>query len=498
MQYRTTKTKKGIRYDVVGSYKDPLTGKRKRATVSYYKDSPRLRKQAERDLEDKIYQLVSETEVGYNPRNIVTFGELKDSYIKAWELGVKPKTVEREKLILSRVNELLKDDYLLEKITPFLIKNILTDYVQRYDPMPSSLGHVRSTMNKIFAHGVEYGIIKCSPMGSVKVVASPEKKAVAYKNREKKFLDNHELQAAFELLRKRENPNYYDLAIFLAFSGLRIGEVSALFEEDFDGKWIDVSKSLQYHYLRVDDYYIDSTKTEASVRELQLPRIAIDALNRAIVRSHKFDKFMIEHPAPSFRKSKSIFRTKIGTPITSKNFRMLLNRVEKELLKTCEEKYGFKWTKHLTPHGFRHDNSTMMQDAGLPLKEVSGRLGHRHTETTMIYIHRTRKSQQKAVDALNQIAASEFQVSEIKSWTTKYTDAIYQIIKDNQDTKQVELSLDEFRDGLGLKQSYPARYISGNILPKIKLDLKEEFEGFKIETLRKKRNQVIGYQLSWK
>lgn len=89
-------------------------------------------------------------------------------------------------------------------------------------------------------------------------------------------------------------------------------------------------------------------------------------------------------------------------------------------------------------------------------------------------------------------------MSEIKSWTTKYTDAIYQIIKDNQDTKQVELSLDEFRDGLRLKQSYPARYISGNILPKIKLDLKEEFEGFKIETLRKKRNQVIGYQLSWK
>lgn len=181
MQYRTTKTKKGIRYDVVGSYKDPLTGKRKRATVSYYKDSPRLRKQAERDLEDKIYQLVSETEVGYNPRNIVTFGELKDSYIKAWELGVKPKTVEREKLILSRVNELLKDDYLLEKITPFLIKNILTDYVQRYDPMPSSLGHVRSTMNKIFAHGVEYGIIKYSPMGSVKVVASPEKRQLLTK-----------------------------------------------------------------------------------------------------------------------------------------------------------------------------------------------------------------------------------------------------------------------------------------------------------------------------
>lgn len=49
---------------------------------------------------------------------------------------------------------------------------------------------------------------------------------------------------------------------------------------------------------------------------------------------------------------------------------MLLNQVERELIETCEEKYEFKWTKSLTPHGSHHDNFTIMQDAELPLKEI--------------------------------------------------------------------------------------------------------------------------------
>lgn len=132
------------------------------------------------------------------------------------------------------------------------------------------------------------------------------------------------------------------------------------------------------------------------------------------------------------------------------------------------------------------------------LSFLSKRLELRHIDRTLIYSHRTRKSQQKAVAALNRIAESDFQVSEIKSWTTKYSDAVYQFVKKNQISKRITLTIDEFRNEVGLKKSYSLRYISGNTLPKVTIDLKEEFEGFKIETLRKKRNQVIGYQLSWK
>lgn len=179
-------------------------------------------------------------------------------------------------------------------------------------------------------------------MSSVRVTVSQKKRKQARENREKKFLENHELQAALDVLSRREN----DLSLFLAFSGLRIGEVSTLFEEDFDGEWIDISKSLQYHDLKADEFYIDTTKTGASERELQLPKVAIGALNRAIERSRKIDEHFAKNPSASYRKSKSIFRTSFGTPITSQNFRQLLGRVEKELIETCEKRYGFKWKKH--------------------------------------------------------------------------------------------------------------------------------------------------------
>lgn len=51
----------------------------------------------------------------YSIDEIKTFGELRDDYLRTWEVGVKPRTVKREKFVLQRLTELVRDDYLLEK-----------------------------------------------------------------------------------------------------------------------------------------------------------------------------------------------------------------------------------------------------------------------------------------------------------------------------------------------------------------------------------------------
>lgn len=160
---------------------------------------------------------------------------------------------------------------------------------------------------------------------------------------------------------------------------------------------------------------------------------------------------------------------------------------------------GLNGKNTFTPHGFRHDNSTMLQDSGFPLKEVSGCLGHRNTETTLIYSHRTKKSQQNAVDALNKIAENEFQIKAIKSWSSKYSPLVYDLINEKKDAedKKVELSICDFRRILGIKDSYPPRYISANILPRITKDLQAMFHNFKIETLKNEKIYVKGYVLTW-
>ena len=86
--------------------------------------------------------------------------------------------------------------------------------------------------------------------------------------------------------------------------------------------------------------------------------MACDAILRAILRSEEFDRYAIENPCEAFTFSESVFRTEYGSPITSHSFREVLAHVETDLIKNCEDRYGFKWTKHVTPQSFRHMHIT--------------------------------------------------------------------------------------------------------------------------------------------
>jgi integrase len=413
MYYETRLTKKGKkRFVILEDYTDPLTGKKKRASVSYHLDTSRARKQAERDLQDKIDEIVGATKRRFDGKTFLTFAQLRDDWLETWQAGVKPTTIKREILVIRRLSEIIADDYLLENITPLLVKNALMTYAEKYDSSPSSLQHIKSTFNKIFDHGVLYDVIPFSPTKAIKLTASPEKRKAERERREAKFLEPFEIVAFLDELNKRRNKNYYDLALFLLFTGLRIGEAGALTLQDFDfnARTVEISKSLQSHDLRIDDFYLDSTKTINSERTVLLPEIAIQAVKRVVERNRQFDEYMELHPAKSYRHSDFIFRTEYGAPITSHNFREVLGRVETALKEHSKERYGFEWKKHVVPHSFRHMQITYLQsgDAGdvIALKEVMGRVGHVNPETTMVYTHRTKTEQEKSVRLLDNFAKS--------------------------------------------------------------------------------------------
>jgi integrase len=204
-------------------------------------------------------------------------------------------------------------------------------------------------------------------------------------------------------LRKRRHQTYYDLALFMIGTGCRIGEAAALTEADidFENRLVTIDKSLQYHDLRVDEYYEDTTKTEAGERVEELPGFAIDAVKRVIARNKAFDEHMADFPADAFHASKSLFRTEYGSPITSHSFREILTRINKSLTKHCQEWYGFEWTKNAIPHGFRHIHiSVLRDDPTISLKEVQKRVGHVRAETTDGYTHTLDENQDKSVEAI--------------------------------------------------------------------------------------------------
>ena len=89
MFYRRKENKKGqVRFEVGERYKDPLTGKWKATTVSYYKDTSRARKQAELELKDKIERMTHVKNMIFGTKSIKTFGDLKRDWLETWGTSV--------------------------------------------------------------------------------------------------------------------------------------------------------------------------------------------------------------------------------------------------------------------------------------------------------------------------------------------------------------------------------------------------------------------------
>ncbi|MFQ6578730.1 tyrosine-type recombinase/integrase [Enterococcus casseliflavus] len=418
MYFEERKNKNGESFYVaVERYIDPLTGKKKRASVVYRTNTVRARRQAERELVDKIDDLISRKQDYFQGKSMLTFCDLKNSWFDVWRTTVKPQTVKREEFVIDRLSELIADDILLEKITPLLIQNCLNEYREKYHSTHSTMQHIKCTLNKIFDYGNLHNAITFSPSRVVKLSATVEEKRAKKSRLEKKFLDEREVKVLLSELKGRRNQNYYDLALFLIGTGCRIGEASALTESDidFENHLITIDKSLQAHNLRVDDFYLDTTKTEAGERVEQLPGFVIQALKRVIERNKQFDKHMENFPSEVFRKSDFLFRTEYGAPITSHSFREILGRVNKVLQVECQEKYGFEWTKNAVPHSFRHIHITVLRnDPTVPLKEVQARVGHVQVETTNGYTHLMSDSQEKSVEAISRFI-EKMAVSESKA-----------------------------------------------------------------------------------
>lgn len=395
-------------YLVSNRFTDPLTGKRKRVSVSFKSNTPRAKNQAIRELDQKIADKLAELQgTQKEKRETYTFGELRRDWFDTWEPTVKPQTVKREKLVIRRLSKIIKDDILVKNITPLLLKKCLDRYKEDYEAAFTSMQHIKSTLNKIFDYAVLYNYLPFSPAQNVKM-ATPIADKVAKKERlEQKFLDEREVRVLIQELRKRRNPAYYELFLFLIGTGCRIGEAGALTVDDvdFDRRLVSIQKSLQTHDLRVDDYYQDTPKTAAGERIEELPEFSIAAIKRCIQRNKAIDASHKETPSDAYHFSEAIFRTEYGSPISSHAFREVLGRINVYLCKHCETVYGFKWTKNAVPHSFRHIHiSVLRNDPSMELKEVQERVGHVMEETTANYTHLLTHSQKKSVSVISKFA----------------------------------------------------------------------------------------------
>jgi integrase len=144
---------------------------------------------------------------------------------------------------------------------------------------------------------------------------------------------------------------YATFVLFLAITGLRVGEASGV-------RWSDIENSELHVRRRVYEGKVGEVKTKSSLRILPLPQELIDRMR-------------------TLESGEYIFQTRAGTPLNPKN---AAHRHFRPVLRELGIHLG-GW------HDFRHTFTTISLKE-YPLKAVSKALGHANTKvTTDVYQH---------------------------------------------------------------------------------------------------------------
>ena len=173
------------------------------------------------------------------------------------------------------------------------------------------------------------------------------------------------------------------------YTGVRPGEAMALKFKDIKNGYITISKTINSHGNRE----LGTTKTNSSNRTIRIDKVLErDLLNLKNIYSKKYefnDDFFV------FGGIKPLSATTI-------------NRRKK---KACEKAN----IRPITLHQFRHSHATFLLQKGIMVNEVSKRLGHSKTSTTLdIYSHTDLTQEKRVFDTLNSVRFNIFTTMKYK------------------------------------------------------------------------------------
>lgn len=338
--------------------RNPKTGK----NVYRKRQGFTTKKQAQIALADLLKDI--EENGLFNENKVMTFKDLYDMWLKQHRLNVKPSTIATNRRFVEGHVLPHLGDMKLDDITVVYCQKLVNEWYEEYKQYP----YFRKVTAQIMRYGEAMEIMKGNPMAKTIL---PRKKE---EDKKLQYYTKEELQHFFECL--EQYGNYKQLAFFraLAFTGCRKSEILSLQWEDIDlfNKTVSIGKT-----LAIDenlDIIIQTPKTSSSVREISLDDETIKILSRwrSIQREEYFQMG---------------FNTTSDKQFVFTNIRneLYYPQIVNDWLKYLIKKYKLP---KITPHNFRHTHASLLLQAGIPVKEVSERLGHKDIKITLeIYSH---------------------------------------------------------------------------------------------------------------
>lgn len=341
--------------------KNPNTGK-----YEYISKSGFARKSDAKNHAEMVERQIRNGE--YIAPSTHTFNYVADEWINHYSRNAKVSSVRaREKAIYhakqqfgnKSIQTITKRDY------QAFVDDISTRFSKNY------VDSIVSSTNLIFKYALDMKIIAKSPIEGIKRTKfKPTVEDLEQNRLQQKFLEKDELFEFLSVAKNHHKPlNSFELFTFLAYSGMRAGEVLALKWSDIDYEECTVSITKTYYNPNNNkkNYQILTPKTESSIGKISIDPNVIKLLLDYKVNVQ--DKWKNE----LYMDNDFIFTDNNGYPLVIKKLSQWIQAI---MLQTNID-------KNITTHSFRYTHCSLLIEAGVHIKEIQERLRHKDINTTM-------------------------------------------------------------------------------------------------------------------
>lgn len=349
------------KYRMVERYTDPMTGKKKKISVTMDRNTPASRKAAQ--------QILNEKSSSAPTSKVITFKDLVEKWRTYQQATVKQSTYKRNYHSSNALMKIIGPDILVENLTA----GYIMDRMLATGNKPGTINEHLRRLKSILRWGYRADHIKdVSYLAKLEPMKDDEKK----KKLADKYMEADEVNTLIESMKVER---WKDLTQFLVLTGMRCGEAFALTDQDIDlkARQIHVTKTLDV----VNDL-ITPPKTMNSIRDIFIQDELMDLCHK--LRSEALAGRLTGGSGMLF------YTARYDYYAYEKYFRTRT----KEVL-----------DRHLTVHSLRHTHVALLAENGMPLDMIGRRLGHSDSRITRdVYFHVTEKLKEKENKMLQHVS----------------------------------------------------------------------------------------------
>lgn len=327
----------------------------------------------------------------------ISFREFSSEWLKHYQSlgGISDGTVDIRRHAIRRMLKYF-DKIPVPQITTKMYQDMLIKMKEpggknkREGYAQETLISTHNTGQMMFEWGVIHGYIKNNPTKHSKIPRVDKQYEVIEDEEElPKYLEKEELAKFLDTVRVHGTFKDYVAFYTLAYTGLRIGELAVLCEEDifFEDCLLRVNKTVYNGKGKASEFKIKKPKTKKSRRVIDIDESVVELIEKQI---KKQKEFKMAKRNIYFDEYNFIFANTDRNPGYPEH-RNLFGRRMKKFLSIA----GLN--EELTPHSLRHTHASLLAEAGATEVEIMDRLGHKDDRTTkLIYLHVTKNMKKQA------------------------------------------------------------------------------------------------------